>query len=136
MQTRPLGKVRDLSWETYVWLVYSVPYLLAAIVGPYTPVETTLTVLLVTPLLMAAAQSVASVRSPRSWAAAGRGGPGVARASTKGKTARAARIGLHVCLSMPTAAPQETGSQVSARAVPASGGPGGAPSPAVRALLG
>ena len=45
MQTRPLLKMRDLGWETYVWLAYSVPYLLASIVGPFTPIEKTLMVL-------------------------------------------------------------------------------------------
>ena len=45
MQTRPLVKMRELGWETYVWLIYSVPYLVASIGGPFTPVEKTLMVL-------------------------------------------------------------------------------------------
>jgi two-component system, NarL family, sensor histidine kinase DesK len=31
--------MRDLGWETYVWLVYSLPFLFTAIAAPYTPFQ-------------------------------------------------------------------------------------------------
>ena len=33
MQTRPLRRLRELRWETYIWLIYSLPYLFATILG-------------------------------------------------------------------------------------------------------
>jgi len=36
MQTKPLGRLRELHWETYVWLVYSLPYVFASLFGPFT----------------------------------------------------------------------------------------------------
>jgi two-component system sensor histidine kinase DesK len=34
MQTKPLLKVSQLGWETYVWLIYSLPFLFTAILAP------------------------------------------------------------------------------------------------------
>ena len=35
MTRGPIGKLKDLRWETYVWLVYSLPYLVSTIVVPF-----------------------------------------------------------------------------------------------------
>src|SRR5687767_5151354 len=32
MTRRPIVKFRDLRWETYIWLVYSLPFLISTIV--------------------------------------------------------------------------------------------------------
>ena len=32
---RPIGKLKDLRWDTYVWLVYSLPYLFSTIIVPF-----------------------------------------------------------------------------------------------------
>jgi two-component system sensor histidine kinase DesK len=34
MERRPTGSIRHLGWEAYVWLVYSLPYLVSTIVVP------------------------------------------------------------------------------------------------------
>jgi two-component system sensor histidine kinase DesK len=32
-------RLRELGWETYAWLIYSLPFIFTAIVGPYTPLQ-------------------------------------------------------------------------------------------------
>ena len=35
MTFRPIGRMKDLRWETYIWLVYSLPYLMSSLVVGY-----------------------------------------------------------------------------------------------------
>ena len=32
-------RIRDLGWETYAWLIYSLPFLLTALAAPFTPFQ-------------------------------------------------------------------------------------------------
>src|SRR5262245_25207759 len=34
MTRRPIGKLKDLRWESYIWLVYSLPYLISSLIVP------------------------------------------------------------------------------------------------------
>lgn len=39
--TSPPRRFRDLGWETYAWLIYSLPLLYTALAGPFTPFQRT-----------------------------------------------------------------------------------------------